>query len=118
MKVLIVEDSKVTRRLLVGQCKRVAPNWEVTESGSVDEAIAAFDRVSPELALCDLQLEDRDGLEVIRHIRDSGKPCKIVVLTGKTAEEAQSEALASGAEMFLTKPPTADKLVEVVKRIG
>jgi two-component system KDP operon response regulator KdpE len=68
----------------------------------------------PDLALVDLGLPDRDGLEVIREVRRwSSMP--IIVLSARTMEEQKIQALDAGADDYVTKPFSAPELLARVR---
>ena len=106
--VLLIEDEQGIRRFL--RVTLSNHGYRVTEAGTAEEGLdkAAADR--PDLILLDLGLPDRDGLGVIKEIREWSKT-PIVVLSARDAEQAKVAALDLGADDYLTKPFSAEELL-------
>jgi DNA-binding NtrC family response regulator len=62
-----------------------------------------FDQGGHHLAICDLQLPDMDGLEVMRHIKDAQPLTEVIVLTGNATVARAVEATRAGAFDFVEK---------------
>jgi len=74
----------------------------------------------PELILLDLNMPRKDGREALREIKTSDqlRHIPIVVLTTSDAKEDIETSYHNGANSFITKPPTFQRLSEVTKAIG
>jgi CheY-like chemotaxis protein len=74
----------------------------------------------PFMILLDLKLPYLPGLDVLKWIRDQPelKTMLVVVLTSSSEDEDINLAYKLGANSFLVKPPTANKLLEMVKSLG
>jgi CheY-like chemotaxis protein len=74
----------------------------------------------PELILLDLNMPRKDGREVLREIKtsDQFRHIPIVVLTTSDAKDDIETSYFNGANSFITKPPTFQRLSEVTKAIG
>ena len=83
----------------------------VTATASYDEAVAAAETESPELALVDLRLPGKSGLEVVRRLKELDGTTTIVVLTGYGSIATAVESLRLGATTYLTKPVDADQIL-------
>lgn len=108
---LIVDDDLPFRTRLVRAF--ADRGFEVTGAGSFDEAVAATDVDSPELALVDLRLPGRSGLEVVKALRGADAGTTIVVLTGYGSIATAVDAMKLGATSYLTKPVNADQILTV-----
>jgi DNA-binding response OmpR family regulator len=78
-RLLIVEDHAATRAAL--QILFARRGWEVTEAGTVSEALARLDP-PPDYLLLDLMLPDGDGESVLRMVREAALGTRVAVLTG------------------------------------
>ena len=105
-RVLVVDDELAIRRLVGAALRR--DGHEVEEAASGAEGLAAAAR-APALALLDLGLPDRDGLEVIGPLRAAG--ASVIVLTARDASAEKVAALDLGADDYVTKPFDTDKLL-------
>jgi two-component system, OmpR family, KDP operon response regulator KdpE len=106
--VLVVEDDAdiraVLRTVLEGEHYRVVE----AENAARGEAEARAHK--PDLIVLDLGLPDRDGVDLIRSVRQSS-PVPIVVLSARTLESQKIEALDAGADDFVVKPFSAAELL-------
>lgn len=100
-RLLLVEDDVPTRTTVAANL--AGHDYRVEEAGSVAEALRALDAGRPDLVVLDLGLPDRDGLEVVRHVRrDATTP--ILILSARGDEHAKVAALELGADDYVTKP--------------
>jgi CheY-like chemotaxis protein len=74
----------------------------------------------PGIILLDLNMPKKDGREVLREIKDdpSLRSIPVIVLTTSNAEEDIVRSYGLGANSYITKPVTFEKLVEIVKFVG
>ncbi len=110
MKVLIVEDSLVTRRLL----RTCLQKWqyEVEEAEHGAQAWEFFQHDHCPLVLTDWLMPEMDGLELTRRIRACDLPgyVYIILLTAKSEKADLVAAMDAGADDFLVKPFDPDEL--------
>ena len=109
-RVLIVEDDAGVRRALERGLARV---FEITAVASGDEALRVEDH---DIALIDLGLPDRDGVELCRELRVRHPDRPIVVVTGRCDELDVVDALEAGADDYVTKPYSLAVLTARVRR--
>jgi two-component system, OmpR family, KDP operon response regulator KdpE len=99
--ILIVEDDPQIRRFL--RATLTAEGYVYHEALAAAEGLIQFDARRPDLILLDLGLPDRDGLEVIRRVRESSQT-PIVVLSARGEENDKIAALDLGADDYVAKP--------------
>jgi two-component system response regulator RegA len=105
---LVVDDDVAFRTRLVRALRD--RGFDARAVGSYDEAIAVAERESPELALIDLKLPGKSGLEVVRALKELDDATRIVVLTGYGSIATALESMRLGAANYLTKPVDADQV--------
>ena len=114
-KILIVDDSATIRKMVRASLQGL-DDAEFIEAGTGLEAIEhlAFGPVG--LIVLDLNMPDMHGMEVIDFVRShhAYRNIPIVVLTTKGEEASRKEALAAGANRYLTKPCDPRQLADVV----
>lgn len=98
--ILLVEDEPQIRRFVRAALE---DEGRVIEAGSAVAALEAFSGPSPALAIIDLGLPDRDGVDLIRELR-SWTQLPLLVLSARAAEAEKVAALDAGADDYLTKP--------------
>lgn len=106
--VLIVEDDASLNAALAATLK--AAGHRPVTARTAAEGLRWFAHYAPDLVLLDLGLPDRDGLAVIREIRERGQT-PIVVLSARDAEAMKVEALDLGADDYVQKPFGVDELL-------
>jgi two-component system KDP operon response regulator KdpE len=106
--VLIVEDDPGIQDVL--RFLAEAHDMRVVAADTCDAAIREAEYHRPDLAIIDLGLPDRDGIELIFSIR-SWSHLPIIVLSARTLESQKQAALAAGADDYLTKPFSAPDLL-------
>ena len=107
--VLIVDDSRVARLVVVGLTGKLRPDWSLREAGSADEALAIVAEAAIDLVLVDNAMPGMTGLELVERLRGSNPDLAIVLITANIQEAVQRKAEALGIG-FIEKPATEDKL--------
>ncbi len=106
LKILVVDDSAVYRRILTDLLAEL-PNVEVVGSaGSGKSAISRIGVLKPDLLSLDIEMPDMDGLEVLAYLKDHWPDVGAVVFSGVTqrARDMAMKALELGAFDFVPKP--------------
>jgi two-component system response regulator RegA len=111
---LIVEDDEILRLRLARAFEQ--RGLEVRTAATVDEAERRIADESPELALVDLRVSDRNGLDLVTTLRQADPSTRIVVLTGYGSVATALEAVRRGAVHYLTKPADADEILAAFDR--
>lgn len=115
VKVLVVEDDSDARALIALMLREVKA--EVSEAGSVDEALPLLDDFRPNLLVSDIGMARRDGYELIRHVRRRGfsaADLPAIALTAFARLEDRREALLAGYQLHLSKPVDSQELLSAV----
>ncbi len=107
--ILVVEDDNAFRTILVNALNE--RGYEARGVGDTSAAIRAAEHDSPEMAVVDLRLPDRSGLDVVRQLKAIDDSTAIVVLTGHGSIATALESVRLGATHYLTKPTDADRIL-------
>ncbi|CUI01324.1 Phosphate regulon transcriptional regulatory protein PhoB [Leisingera aquaemixtae] len=109
-RVLVVDDSRLQRRILVASLKKWG--FEVVEAESGEAAMEICQAETPDLILSDWMMPGMNGLEFCRafRARSSGDYAYFILLTSKSEKNEVAEGLDAGADDFLTKPVSSDEL--------
>ncbi|MEQ9317661.1 MAG: response regulator [Polyangiaceae bacterium] len=111
---LLVDDDDVFRERLVRAMEQ--RGFEVRSAASADEAVRLARDDSPELAVVDLRMPGRSGLELVRDLKEIDPATKVVVLTGYGSIATATEAMRLGATHYLPKPADADEVLAAFKK--
>ena len=112
--VLIVDDDPVFRERL-GRAFRDRGH-DVRTADGVEQALALARDDSPEIAIIDLRMPGRSGLELIPALHGLDPATKIIVLTGYGSIATAIEAMRLGATYYLAKPADADDVLTALAR--
>lgn len=109
-RVLVVDDSRLQRRILVASLKKWG--FEVTEADSGEAAMEICCKDPPDLILSDWMMPGMNGLEFCRAFREHSKESYsyFILLTSKSEKNEIAQGLDAGADDFLTKPVSSDEL--------
>jgi two-component system response regulator RegA len=112
--ILVVDDDDVFRNRLVRAFEE--RGFEARGAESAAAALTAASTDSPELAVVDLRMPDRSGLDVVRELKAIDPATNIVILTGYGSIATALEAVLMGATYCLTKPADADEILAAFDR--
>ncbi|MDZ4164689.1 MAG: response regulator [Smithellaceae bacterium] len=113
-KIMIVDDDEL---ILIALKELLKPEgYEVHTTSSGFDALERLKRENFDLLLLDLIMPSMDGIELCRKIReqDELKHVPIIFLTAKSQEEDRAMGLAAGADFFLSKPISPEKLLKML----
>lgn len=118
LRLLIADDKTETRRS-TRLMLTLIPNVEVValaENGQ--QAIELARKHQPDIALMDVNMPGMDGLEAIAAMRRQQPALVCVVISAEQQRSTFTEAMAVGAQGYITKPFTSDQLLETITRVG
>lgn len=109
-KVLVVDDSRLQRRILVASLKKWG--FTVIEADCGEDAMEACRQGLPDLVLSDWVMPGMGGLEFCRAFRalEKDQYTYFILLTSKSEKQEVARGLDAGADDFLIKPLEADEL--------
>ena len=107
--VVVAEDEAIIRMDLV-EVLREEGYDVVADTGRGDEAVALVTEHQPDLALLDIKMPGRDGIETLRELKKRRLSPEVIMLTGRATLESALEAMRIGAYDYLTKPCKLEEL--------
>lgn len=112
---LIIDDDDVFRDRL--RRALVQRRWGVEAVPSGDEAIRVARERTPDLALVDLRMPGKPGLDVVEELRALDASMTIIVLTGYGSIPTAISAVKRGADHYISKPADADQILAVYESL-
>jgi DNA-binding response OmpR family regulator len=109
MQILVVEDDAATASLLIGALRDEGWNGTVESDGERGLRLAqigAFDAL-----VLDLMLPGRDGLSIVRNLRQNGHRLPVLILSARGDLEQRVQGLEAGADDYLPKPYARSELI-------
>jgi two-component system response regulator PhoP len=108
MRLLIVEDDTALRQSLAGSLRTAG--FAVDEAATAAEAEYFAAEFAVQLAIVDLGLPDRSGVELVTRLRASGFEFPILILTARDHWQDKVNGLNAGADDYVVKPFNLDEL--------
>ena len=115
IRVLLVDDHAVVRRVLRGFLELLKDFDVVGEAENGREGVAAADRLVPDVILMDLLMPEMGGLEAIGAIKQAHPEIEIVAVTSFIEEEKVTSALEAGASGYLLKDAQAEEVAQAIR---
>lgn len=72
-------------------------------AGSYEEAIKLIDELNPQIAMLDINLPDKSGIDVLNYIKKGKKDCRVIMITNHAFDSYRRKCIELGAEYFLDK---------------
>ncbi len=112
-RVMIADDSKAIRIAL----KDIILNGKhelVAEAADGVESVEKFVDLKPDILLLDLVLPKKDGLTVLKEIKEANPNAKIIMITVVDDKQMIQDCISAGALAYVTKPFTADDVLKSI----
>lgn len=114
MNILIVEDDKKIAEFIAKGLKESGYVSEISDNGNDALELLTSSNIY-DLAILDIMLPGRSGLEVLEHLRKSKNQIPVLVLSARQSVENRVEGLQQGADDYLTKPFAFSELLARVQ---
>jgi len=112
-KILLVDDNRMIRDVLRIYLKEIG--FDVLEAADYEQGISQMD-ASIDVALVDIVLPDKSGLDLLNEINQHYPTCPVIIISGHASKRNAIDALHKGAADYLEKPVNLDELAHVIKR--
>ena len=112
-----VEDDRSIRELITYTLK--ISGFEAEGFENAKDFFAALEKTTPELILLDIMLEGKDGLQILKELKenDSFRNIPVIMATARTSEFDKVIGLDSGADDYLSKPFGMMEMVSRIKAV-
>jgi DNA-binding NtrC family response regulator len=115
MKILVVDDEVI----VLDSCKRVleADGYSVALANSADKALEAMGREAFSLILLDIKMPGRDGMSLVKEVKEKWREIPVVVMSGYATRETMAQVSMIEAATFIAKPFTPDELGGAIRKV-
>jgi DNA-binding NtrC family response regulator len=113
-KILVVDDESIVGKRLKPALEKVGYQVDVCESGRA--AISRLDATTFDIVVCDVRMDEIDGLQVLQHVIAKSPRTKVIIITGYATVEMAREALIKGAFDFIAKPFKPSDLRKIIEK--
>jgi two-component system chemotaxis response regulator CheY len=114
-KILIVDDSPVSRRILKS-CITRAEQYEFLETGDGVEGFEAFKAERPDLTFMDISMPNMSGIECLEAIRKVDPSAIVVMCSSEINPESLKTVTSLGALSVINKPPTKESVQQAISK--
>jgi len=115
MRILIVDDEQMQRDMLAGFLKR--QGYEIYTAAGGGEALSLFAREPIQLVLLDHRMEDMNGDEVLRQMREQSPLVRAIMITAFGSVQTAVRVMQLGADDFMEKPVDLEVLLAKIVQI-
>lgn len=115
-KVLVVDDSHITRLMIKAIIENAFQDWQVDLAEDAREAVTQCEAGDYDFITLDMNMPGRDGLSVAPALMDACPNARIALLTSNQQERVKELASQQGL-IFIPKPVTEDKLTRFFKSL-
>jgi DNA-binding NarL/FixJ family response regulator len=117
LKLLIVDDHPIVRDGLKAVLSLQPDFYVKGDVASAAEAIDAISRLQPDIAIVDISLPDKNGIDLVKDIRKISPKTKIIIYSMHDAGVYADRARKAGASGYVMKEEGAAKVVEGIREI-
>ncbi len=120
IRVSLIEDHDLTRVGIRTALQQRQEIEVVGEAANASDGLKLVETVHPDIAIVDIGLPDKDGIELTRQIKagqdgGEGPQTKVLILTLRDHKEAVLAAFAAGADSYCMKDISFDNLLEALR---
>ena len=119
MKILVTDDSKMARKMVIKTLKDVIKEEvEIHEAENGQEALDLYKQLLPKLVFMDLTMPIMDGFEALQNIKEFDENAKVVIISADIQKLSMDKALQLGAFNFIKKPIDLEKMQQILGKIN
>jgi CheY-like chemotaxis protein len=116
-RILLVDDQRDVTRLLRSALETLGQDYVIVETPSGEEALLEIGRGGADLLVIDVRLPGISGLDVVKRLRrTNASQAQVIVISGVSNPQMETEALNLGALAFLKKPISVDSFLPLAQR--
>jgi two-component system chemotaxis response regulator CheY len=114
IRVLVTDDSRVMRQIVIRTLRQAGYDWDVSEASDGAEALEAIRADEPDVVLSDWNMPNMTGIDLLRRLRAEGFQTPFGFVTSEGSPEMRAAAESAGALFLIAKPFTAEAFREVI----
>lgn len=118
IRILIAEPQQLLREALVALCERQSGMEVVEHCGDGAAALRLILKMSPDIALLELNLPELHTLELLRQAKSQDSPTRMIILTGRSDRKTIIETLRCGAHGIVMKSGSTRHLTDALQQVA
>ena len=117
MKILVTDDSKMARKMVIKTLKNfVSDDVEILEASNGEECLDIYKSHQPKLVFLDLTMPIMDGFTALEKLKEIDNNAQVIVVSADIQKGSMDKVRQSGALNFVKKPIDADKMEQIIDR--
>jgi len=116
LQILVIDDEPAIRQILAASLTRAGHTVETAGSGR--EGLMRLAKGDVEVALCDINMPDLTGIEVVREAVKGGLDTTFIMMTAFSSVDTAVEAMKAGATDYMIKPLRSEELLQRLAQIA
>jgi DNA-binding NarL/FixJ family response regulator len=117
IRILLVDDHPLVREALVQRIQHEPDMTVCAEASTAAEALEAIGKHKPDLAIVDISLPGRDGIDLIKEIHTQFPKVLVLVLSFHDESLYADRALRAGAKGYVTKHEPPENLLHAIREV-
>lgn len=117
LRILLVDDHPLVREGLAARIESQTDMEVCGEAGGIREGLAQFKETQPDLVIIDIQLEDGNGIDLIKEIHHRAPHAKMLVVSAFDETLYAERALRAGALGYVSKRELQDKVIDAIRTV-
>lgn len=117
LKILLADDHSVIRNGIIKLLSANLPDAEYCEASNGAEVLQYVLQTKYNLVILDISMPGRNGLEVLKEVKDSQPDTPVVIFTMYPEEQFAVRSIKNGAATYLTKDIPCQELVVAIKKV-
>lgn len=113
MKILVIEDSLLYKKVIVKHLKEYFPDADFIVCSDGLEGYAACVKEKPDFITLDLLMPNMDGTEFLKRLKEEKIQTKVFVISADVQQKVRDEVFELGAMLFINKPFSSEKAKEI-----
>lgn len=115
MKVVVADDSRVMRQIVIRTLRQAGYDWwDIEEAENGADALSRIRASQPDFVLSDWNMPEMTGIELLRSLRSQGDETPFAFVTSEGSPQMREQAQEAGALFLIAKPFTADTFRETI----
>ena len=115
MKILVVDDSKISRKLLIQAIPEIfRKNMDIIEVNNGKDALKIYKEQKSDIVFLDITMPDMDGYEVLIKLKEINKDSIVIMISADAQIITKVKSLKLGASNLIIKPVETDSIRNVL----
>jgi DNA-binding NarL/FixJ family response regulator len=116
--ILIVDDSPLIVKRLIDMLNELHNLGWIKHAGNYSEAIQSIKENKPRIVLLDINLPDKNGIDILRICKESNPSTKVIMITNQANEHYRKLCMKLGSDFFIDKTKEFEQIAGIIAAIA